>query len=296
MIKLRSICILMTFVVTASAQPSFIGDDDPTPEGKTWKPVVQLSDEFDGDSLDTMKWQDNPVGNGWNWYGRAPGLFQADNISLKDGKLCVTVSKLDRPLRRGGKDFTHQGAIVRSHHPGQPGWYIECRMKANATVMSSTFWLVTKPGSEKKLELDIQECVGLTSDLSESWAKSWDQIFHSNLIDWSKPEKVQMQNSVPTATKNHERYYVYGAWWKSPQEIQFFLDGKYVYSIKPEARWDAPAYIQMAIETYDWNPIPEDGGLVDTGSWQQRTTQYDWVRVWELVDTATDAGSGSGSE
>ncbi len=43
-----------------------------------------------------------------------------------------------------------------------------------------------------------------------------------------------------------------------------------------------PAYIQMAIETYDWNPIPDDGGLVEHGTREERTTQYDWVRTWKL--------------
>ena len=59
-------------------------------------------------------------------------------------------------------------------------------------------------------------------------------------------------------------------------------DGKYAYSIHPEIAWDVPAHIQMAIETYDWNPIPDDGGLVEHGTREERTTQYDWVRTWKL--------------
>lgn len=53
-------------------------------------------------------------------------------------------------------------------------------------------------------------------------------------------------------TKNHERFYVYGAWWKSKDEILFCLDGKHVYSVTPSVDWDVPAFIQMAIEVYDW--------------------------------------------
>ena len=270
--------------MAAASGPFFLPGQDPKPVDQKWLPVESISDEFDGPALDRSKWQDDPVGNGWKWYGRAPGLFRAENVKLQDGKMCVTVSKLDAPVVRRGKTFTHQGAIVRSLHPGQPGWYFECRMKANATVMSSTFWLVTRPGSRKRLELDIQECVGLVTDKTAPWAKKWDRIFHSNLIHWSKPEKVQLQRSVRTETKNSERYYVYGAWWKSPDEVRFYLDGEYVYSIKPKVAWDVPAFIQMAVETYDWNPVPQDGGLVETGTREQRTTQYDWVRTWKLAD------------
>lgn len=283
---------LAPFVVTLAAmaeelQPHFQPGQDPKPAEQKWVPVENMSDEFDGDTLDHSKWQDEPVGNGWRWYGRAPGLFRAENVKLQDGRMCVTVGKLDEPVVRGGKTFTHQGAIVRSIHPGQPGMYFECRMKANATIMSSTFWLMTRDGSAKRLELDIQECIGRVTDRTASWAKKWDRIFHSNMIqhaDKATPEKVQLQNSIPLETRNSEQFHVYGGWWKSPDEAQFFLDGKYIYSIKPKTAWDIPAYIQMAVEIYDWNPIPEDGGLVESGTWDQRTTQYDWVRVWKLGD------------
>lgn len=269
--------------MASGLSPCFLPGADPRPADQDWCQVENLSDEFDGKSLDHTKWQDEPVANGWGWYGRAPGLFQASNVKVQDGEMRVTVSKLDQPVSRGGKTFTHQGAIVRSLQPGQPGWYFECRMKANATVMSSTFWLMTKDGRPgERLELDIQECVGLVTDLTAPWAKKWDRIFHSNLIHWIKPNKVQMQKSVPLENRNSEDFHVYAAWWKSTDEVQFFLDGRPTYTINPKTAWDVPAFIQMAVEVYDWNPVPPDGGLIDTGTLDQRTTRYDWVRVWRL--------------
>lgn len=268
-------------------KPTFLTKDDPTPDGKRWVRVDEMSDEFEGDTIDLKKWQTDPKGNGWMWIGRPPGLFQPENVVVKDGRMNVTVGMLEKPLTIREQKFTHKGAIVRSHHAGQPGWYFETRMKANATEMSSTFWLMTKGQTIKKLELDIQECVGRVSENAASWVKDWDQIYHSNLIhrvNKHNPTKVQLQAQVRPETKNHERFYVYGAWWKSTEEVQFFLDGKYVYSIKPKVAWDVPAYIQMAIETYDWNPVPPKGGIIETGTWEQRTTKYDWVRTWKLED------------
>ena len=282
------IVIVMFFIGldAAYAQPVFTAGHDPKPSGTAWEQVALLSDEFEGDSLDATKWQSEPVGNGWTWDGRPPALFRASNVTIGQGKMRVTVGTLGRPVVKKGKTFTHQGAIVRSLHPGQVGWYFECKMKANQTVMSSTFWLMTKGHTQKKLELDIQECVGRTTEKTEKWGTRWDQIFHSNLIHRTNrhnPTKVQLQAKIKPPTKNHERFYVYGAWWKSPEEIRFYLDGKYAYSIHPKVAWDVPAYIQMAIETYSWNPIPKDGGLVEGGTWNQRTTQYEWVRTWKLV-------------
>jgi len=37
----------------------------------------------------------------------------------------------------------------------------------------------------------------------------------------------------------------------------------------------------LVVETYDWNPVPADGGM--TGTEAERTTSYDWVRTWELT-------------
>ena len=285
--RLRGTLTLLLFASTsvAHAQPFFAAGQDPKPEGKVWKSVESMSDEFSGAALDPSKWQTEPVGNGWTWIGRPPALFRPSNVTVRDGAMRVTGGRLEPPVARGGKPFTHQGAIVRSLSPGQVGWYFECRMKANKTVMSSTFWLMTKNRGRKKLELDIQECVGRTTNKTETWGQDWDQIFHSNAIHRTNrcnPQRVQLQARRKTETKNWERFYVYGAWWRSPDEIRFYLDGKYAYSIRPETEWDVPAHIQMAIETYDWNPIPEDGGLVEHGTREERTTQYDWVRTWKL--------------
>jgi hypothetical protein len=160
--------ILTLFASTglAHAQPFFAAGQDPKPAEKVWTKVENMSDEFDGSSLDATKWQKEPVGNGWTWDGRPPGLFKASNVTIREGKMRVTVGKLDQPVNKDGKTFTHQGAIVRSLNPGQVGWYFECKMKANTTVMSSTFWLMTKGDTRKKLELDIQECVGRTADIT----------------------------------------------------------------------------------------------------------------------------------
>ncbi|MEM6967661.1 MAG: glycosyl hydrolase [Bacteroidota bacterium] len=285
LLKFSLLLFFVMVVKAAQAQPTFKKGQDPKPENTKWVKVENMSDEFKGSELDATKWQKEPVGNDWTWIGRPPALFKAENVKIKDGKMQVTVGKLDDTVRVDNKTFTHQGAIVRSIHPGQVGWYFECKMKANKTVMSSTFWLMTKYNCEKKEELDIQECVGRTTEKTDDWAKEWDHIFHSNAIHRKTechPESERDEDFVLLKKKNHQRYYVYGAWWKSPEEILFFLNGKYQYTLNPTVTWDVPAYLQMAIETYYWNPIPEDGGLVEHGSKSDRTTKYKWIRTWKL--------------
>ena len=280
---------LSSITSAVSAAPYFQTGQDPKPANTTWHSVANLSDEFNGDKLDLNKWQAEPVGNGWMWIGRPPGLFDTSAINVANGKLQVTVSKLPAPQVIKGKEFLYQGAIVRSINPGQAGWYYETRMKANQTEMSSTFWLMSKNSDcTTKHELDIQENVGRVTANAEKWAKDFDHIFHSNAFHRSTScqKRIQKENSITLNEKNSSRYFVYGAWWKSPNEVRFYLDGKYAYSITPPTDFNVSMWIQMAIETYDWNPVPEDGGLIASGTWDERTTQYDWVRVWKLEDTS----------
>jgi hypothetical protein len=152
------------------AQPYFAAGQNLKPAGKVWTSVDNMSDEFEGTSLNATKWQSEPVGNGWSWDGHPPALFKASNVTVQGGKMQVTVGKLDEPVQKGGKAFTHQGAIVRSLNPGHVGAYFECKMKANKTVMSSTFWLMTKNDTNKKLERLFHSprsrmgCAGLSPD------------------------------------------------------------------------------------------------------------------------------------
>ncbi len=287
--KIRPQIVLATaflsIISCKNEMPTFQDNQDPKPKNKKWVKVDYLSDEFEGNELNVSKWQKEPVGNDWKWIGRPPGLFKASNVRVEDGKLQVTVGKLDSVVKKNDKAFTHQGGIVRALKPGNVGWYFECKMKANKTVMSSTFWLMSKYNCEKKEELDIQECVGRTTELTQDWAKDWDRIFHSNTIHRKtdcQPKSERDQDAVYLDEKNHERYYVYGAWWKSPTEILCYLDGKFMYKLNPTVEWDTPAFLHMAIETYSWNPIPKDGGLVESGTIEERTTKYDWVRTWKL--------------
>ncbi|WP_010135246.1 family 16 glycosylhydrolase [Ochrovirga pacifica] len=270
--------------------PFFI-EIDPVPNDKKWVKVEELSDEFN-DGFDDDKWYRDPAKDPFGWYGRPPALFESDNVTVKDGNLNVTVEKFASPKKVNGTTWTHGGAILRSKAKAKYGQYYECRMQANKTVMSSTFWIAflqnCSMGPQKKLELDIQECVGRVHDGTDSWATNWDQSYHSNTWRHARSCDVEKSLNSPAVTKmeekNNSRYFVYGCWWKSPNEILFYLDGKHVHSItNPPADFDIEGYITMAIETYDWNPIDE-ANILESGTWDQRTTKYDWVRTWKLAE------------
>ncbi|KAA1243247.1 HYR domain-containing protein [Aquimarina sp. RZ0] len=285
--------VIVTRDTPSGNTPYFIGDD-PTPSDKKWTKVENLSDEFDGTTFDDSKWHRDTATDGFNWLGRPPGLFESDNVTVSDGNLNVTTEKFDTPKIVNNISWTHGGAIVRSKALAGPGQFYECKMKANKTVMSSTFWLSFKQncntGPVRKLELDIQECVGRVHSGTAAWAEDFANIYASNTwrhnrdCDTEFDKSRQKPAKTVLSEKNNERYFVYGCWWKSPTEILFYLDGELTHSIiNPPAEFDLEGHITMAIETYDWNPI-DDATIFETGSFDDLTTKYDWIRTWKLED------------
>lgn len=270
----------------AQEAPYFLKDEDPKPDGGKWKLVKNMSDEFDGSRIDEKKWQIS----GQGWIGRAPGLFQAENIHVSDGSVKITVKKLEETTVVKGQEFTYGGGYIGSRESMTYGYY-ECEMKANKTFMSSTFWLINdKKGAEgcekRTTELDIQECVGTITNPQE-WMKDFDEQMNSNTHSRDIPagcnyEKGSHKSKGKIGTKVYDDFHVYGVWWKSKDEILFFLDGKFQGKVAPPADFDLPMYLRMVVETYNWNKAPEDGGM--NYSEEDRTTTYNWVRSWKLIE------------
>ena len=278
--------LLFCVIGYAQVGPFFEEGEDPKPSVANWQLVKGMSDEFNGTKVDQKKWQIS----GQGWIGRAPGLFVANNVSVDDGALQIITTTLEKPIEKQGKTYTHGGGYVGSYEGMTYGYY-ECRMKANKTFMSSTFWLINDKrdasGCDKRTtELDIQECVGeVTTD--QQWAQKMLDHMNSNTHSRDIPKNCTISSGTlgakePLNEMASDNYHVYGVWWKSKDEVLYFLDGKFHAKVKPAADFNIPMHLRMVVETYDWNPVPADGGM--TADKVDRTTYYDWVRVWRLVD------------
>ena len=272
--------------VEKSLQPTFVDGQDPKPENSKWELVESMSDEFNGNVVDEEKWQIS----GQGWIGRAPGLFLAENVSVSDGSLKIKTTMLPDTIVKNGNKFTHGGGYVGSRESLTYGYY-ECEVKANKTFMSTTFWLINSGKGKEKCdrrttELDILEVVGhINSDAK--WMVDFDSKMNSNTHSRNIPEGCDYpsgsnKSSAYLGGKAYDAFHVYGVWWKSKDEILFYLDGKLVGEVNPPADFDLDMYLRMVVETYDWNPVPKDGGL--NMSLEDRTSTYNWVRTWKLVE------------
>ncbi len=275
-----------------SSSPYFIGEA-PTPNGKKWSKLENLTDEFEQtDGIDRNKWHTAPkiTEAGWFWEGRPPGLFIEESITVNDGKLKIEANKLPATVIQNGNSYDYTGGIVRSKEQCKVGYYYECKMKANKTFMSSTFWMMTEENAcPKRTELDIQECIGEINPDAPAWVSTgkWDEIFHSNAFhrtSCANATATRKQDAIGTA-KNWSDFFVYGFWWKSETELWFYFNGELAYKIdNPTTDFDIPMYYNLAVETYDWNPPQADGNDMEGLTQEERSTQYEWIRTWELKD------------
>ncbi|MGM8362024.1 family 16 glycosylhydrolase [Flavobacterium sp. ARAG 55.4] len=261
------------------------------PTGKKWEKINNLSDEFDGKLLDKKKWAADPEGHpDFGWIGRPPALFKESSVTVKEGFMNIEVGKLPESFvsNKYAKPVTYDyyGGIIRANLPISFGNYFESRFKMSKTEMGGGFWLMSKNTCDKKHEIDITESIGVVSPLAEEWGKKWDKIMHSNTIhretQCNKAERSQAM--MYPEVKNSDEFHTYGCWWKSPTELLFYLDGKYVYTLKPPVDFDQEMFLHFSIESYDWNPIPKDGGKVASATKEERTALIDYIRTYKLVN------------
>jgi len=276
-----NLTVLLATGITLSSLSAYAAPPSP-PAGKMWQPIANMSDEFNGNILDASKWAKSDP----QWEGRRPARFEPSSISVNSGNLRITGSKKNQAF--GG--WTHNGGLVRSLNRAAYGYY-ETRMKGNKTFLSSTFWLFNKRNEfsgcdVRTTELDITETVGLNTG-GQSWINtvinSMNSNTHSRGTTCASTPVGQNGDKAALGEPSYRNYHTYGVWWKSANELLFYLDNQYKFTIRPPADFNLPMYLRMVVESYDWNP-PRDGRDGMNDSFENRTTYYDWTRSWQLVD------------
>ena len=287
----------------AQTHPFVSGEDDASKQLLTqrWSLVETLSDEFEGDELSQIWDTRNIIPGKFLWNGRYPGLFQKKNVSVVDGELWMEGKKEDVVFE--GRTWTHTGAILRSHALMQPGMYTEAKMKTTTTIMSGTFWMQTPhdPNCETvpKTELDVTESIGRASSntkppLEGESVPEWYEKTRINFLQGINATARQRQDGCTEEAINietpknlsgtfspSENFHVYGFHWRTPTQLDFFVDGKFNHTIVPSIPFENPMALILAIEIYDFNwpsDAKKDGFMA---SKKDRSTRYQWIRTWK---------------
>ena len=129
----------------------------PPPPAPGYVFVPELSDEFDGVVLDPTKWSTDASVVGWP--GRKPGLFDHNNVVLRNGtlELWARPAKRNASWPQGFDNYTT--AAVHSLFKIQKG-YFEIRWRSGSSGISSSWWFHQNNGSAWT-EIDVFETTGV---------------------------------------------------------------------------------------------------------------------------------------
>lgn len=286
---------LLSLPTSANAQSSSAKRIPPpsvkAPAGYQWALNEQLSDEFNGDTLDRTKWNDHFPG----WKGRAPGLFVPENVSVANGYLNIQSTVLDPP-QEDGKWTIGCGAIQSVEQSAFYGYY-EVRVKASSVATSTTFWLKRRAvkGEEpmKSTELDIMECVGNAQRFAgfATQMKSNTHVNYPKILN-AEGEPTELKQGASTNLPKGQRvntaFHRYGCWWVDATAMHFYLDGKHVHSIEfptevEAVPFDKSMFLNAVCETYAWEHPPKVKNLMNP---KLNTARYDYIRAHTLQKVA----------
>lgn len=277
---MRTLGMLLAAVYAGAA----LGAEAPVcPMGEGWTFSPEFSDEFNGTNVDGAKWWDfNP-----EWYGRKPGYFSRDNVSVSNGCLRLT-ARVQKPEEvtvenrvRGYDKFTT--ATVKSKKRVLYG-YFEARCKGMRASVCNAFWLydpLNPPAKYKEggfsEEIDIFEFFG------KPRKAEYDRVYCATVHRFYTPyvESIANFKQTPLPKKASKQkvpfdfwadFHVYGFLW-TPTEMKWYVDGKEVFS-RDNDYYSTSLHVMFDCEIMEgWVGLPDPADL-------PATFEIDYLRVW----------------
>jgi beta-glucanase (GH16 family) len=229
-----------------------------------WVKYEPMSDEFEGGALDTDKWVRNME---W-WKGRQPALFKAENVTLENGQLLLTMRKEPVPeefRKQGYHDYT--SAAVHTRDRTCYG-YFEVKARPMNSGGSSSFWFQqdAKPGWAT--EIDVFEIGGK--------APGHENKYHMNVHVFRTPSEKRHWSrgkDWEAPWRLADDFHVYGLEWDE-ENLKYYVDGVLVRRVH-NTHWHQPLYLIFDSETMpDWFGMPDDKDLPST-------FRIEYVRAWK---------------
>jgi beta-glucanase (GH16 family) len=244
------------------------------PPGFVWQLIPELSDEFEGATLDDAKWSpSHPY-----WQGRPPSQFDSSNVFVKDGKLgLVSTTSVDSLSMVGNpdQDIWVKAACVASKRSVASYGYYEARIKASALSMTSSFWF---QGAYS--EIDVVEELGRPV-INPGDSQLMQMNTHYFAGGWANDKATPKQWSMPTGAA--DAYHTYAMWWRDKNAVWFFHDGQKVAEVVPGGDFAETMYLFFDTEVFTWYGLPTVASLKDASL---DTMLVDWVRAWKLAPVA----------
>lgn len=246
---------------TTAPTPAPVPGLPPAASGQTWQMV--WSDDFNGSSVDTSKWQ---INNKYRSEDTNRTFYRPENVSVSDGTLKLTVKK----ETYNGAGYT--GGMLESRGAARRNLYgyYEARIRYNFVGPGfwANFWMCGVDRWPPEFDNEIVT-----------------QSNHVNQVYQGHHYRDASGTHLSAKTFTNVTYndwHTYGVKWMPGEPVQFYLDGKLTYT--SAAPLDNPPGVDMYVSLragafYDasW------GGKPDSTTQYPGLAEYDWVRVYQAV-------------
>ena len=271
--------------------------------GKVWQLQGNHSDDFNytgKPAAFTNKWKDTYF-NGWT----GPGLtyWNPGNTWVADGNLIVEAT------RRSGTNKVNCGVITSKTKISYPV-YTEARIRVSNLELSSNFWLLS---DDDKREIDILEVYGGASQVwfARNMSTNFHVFFRNAQNQITSDYNDQNHVTLPGNAFWRSDFHRFGVYWKSPTEVDFYIDGKktadgsWAQSVMVDKDYtgatlnknvynmDRAKFMIIDMEDHAWRSnqgiVADDASLRDNN----RNKMYvDWVRTYKPVNAPSTGGGG----
>jgi autotransporter-associated beta strand protein len=229
-----------------------------------------FDDEFNGNSLDTMKWNYNYP---WSQHGLADdSVEQPSQVTVGNGVMTLTAIQSGQWYNGTYYNYT-SGAVNTEGKLNFTYGYIESSQEMSGqTGTWPAFWMLQNGWPP---EIDIQEVPEFY------WGEtSYPLTYHFNPAGGGSATSVG--TTVNTGINLSTSFNTYGVDWE-PNSLTFYFNGNEVYSVTGSQANIAQAagmYLLIDLGVGGWPGEPP------AGTYFPATMQTDWVRVWQQSGAA----------
>lgn len=275
-------------------------------------PQMELvwSDEFDGDEVDTSKWNviDDYGYDQWYWSYGSEEYYTSENVTVEDGLLTLTASYTGTAVKTGdGSAWFASGCVNTKDIMSITGGRIEIRARCDVgDKLRPCVWMLPQPETEVEADEDEDE---YDYDYEESddhseWPKGGElDIWESNgSLSKAILQQIQFSNlGWDTVSNNFKGEYLEGTmadWHTYAVEwtmggISWYVDGMLTFGANHwvadegsnPAPFDQPFYLIMNFAVGgDPFTMQDDAYLPDDSVFYSgdKNFQVDYVRVYQM--------------
>lgn len=252
---------------------------------RKWKLSETMSDEFEGQTLDTTKWSNDHR----FWDGRQPSCFDPKNVSLRDGKLVLTsqwedeltdaMKEANSKLPEGAQQYKDISAsCVQSILPTGYGYY-EIKARTAPISISSAFWF-RNPTLKPIQEIDVFEQVGRPANFNLAKNGSDYPMNTHYVVDGVDTSSAAIYNTGYDLTAD---FHVYGLEWDE-NFLRYYIDGELIHEINNNIakKIDKPQFVLFDMETWIYGcapPSKEDFNYKE-GERNPADFEIEYFRAW----------------